>query len=87
MVGIFKRFWGQADDSNTESKSLFGWKKNSRDFFLSPDEAKTLGDIDYMRTSKTIHHTFPKVDNPDEGKVDVYDEVSSLEHIHLKEKH
>ena len=29
------------------------------DFFLSPDEAKTLGDIEYMRQSNTVTHTFP----------------------------
>ena len=71
MVGPFKR--------------LFEYK--SRDFFLSPDEAKTLGDINYMRTPRTIHHTFPKMDNPDEGKVDVYDEVSSLSHHSPSTKH
>lgn len=30
-------------------------------YFLKPDDAKTMGDIDYMRTSKTIRRTFPKV--------------------------
>ena len=29
-------------------------------FFLSPDEAKTFGDIDYMREVKTVERTFPK---------------------------
>ncbi|HEY9753058.1 MAG TPA: hypothetical protein V6C46_08900 [Coleofasciculaceae cyanobacterium] len=29
-------------------------------FFLEPDAAKTLGDLDYMRTKKTIRRTFPK---------------------------
>ena len=29
-------------------------------FFLSSDEAKTLGNIDYMRTPKTVRRTFPK---------------------------
>ena len=72
MAGLLKRLFGQ---------------QNSQDFFLSPDESKTLGDIDYMRTSKTIHHTFPKMDNPDEGKLDSFDEVSSLSHIHSTRKH
>ncbi|MFM7449552.1 MAG: hypothetical protein ACKO24_13265 [Leptolyngbyaceae cyanobacterium] len=29
-------------------------------FFLEPDAAKTLGDLNYMRTKKTIRRTFPK---------------------------
>ncbi len=42
---------------------LFGKKKNTVEdsYFLSPDDAKTFGDIDYMRKSKTVRRTFPKV--------------------------
>jgi hypothetical protein len=29
-------------------------------FYLDADAAKTLGDLDYMRTSKSIRRTFPK---------------------------
>jgi hypothetical protein len=28
-------------------------------FFLDPDEAKSMGDIDYMRTAKKVRKTFP----------------------------
>ena len=36
------------------------------DFFLDPDESQTMGDINYMRKSKKIRHTFPKtLKNPD----------------------
>jgi hypothetical protein len=51
-------------------------KKNKQDnvpkdaFFLSPDESKTYGDIDYMRTTKTVKRTFVKtVGNPQGGEV------------------
>ncbi len=30
------------------------------DFFLSPDDSQTLGDIDYMRKAKKVRKTFPK---------------------------
>lgn len=30
------------------------------DFFLEFDTARTLGDFDYMKTAKTVKHTFPK---------------------------
>ncbi|VEP15767.1 conserved hypothetical protein [Hyella patelloides LEGE 07179] len=30
------------------------------DFFLEPDDAQTMGDIDYMRMAKKVRRTFPK---------------------------
>ena len=50
----------------------------NQDFFLSPDEAQTLGNINYMRKSVRVRHTFPKtVKNPQGFEVEK--EVSSLE--------
>ncbi len=31
-----------------------------QDFFLSPDDSQTLGDINYMRKSVRVRRTFPK---------------------------
>ena len=31
-----------------------------KDFFLSPDDAQTMGDINYMRKSVRVRRTFPK---------------------------
>ena len=31
-----------------------------KDFFLSPDDAMTMGDIEYMRKPKRVRRTFPK---------------------------
>ncbi|MTF39246.1 hypothetical protein [Cyanobacterium aponinum] len=45
-------------------------------YFLDPDSAKTFGDIDYMRKSKTVRRTFPKTaSNPGGGEL--VQEVSS----------
>ena len=50
----------------------------NKDFFLSPDDAQTLGDINYMRKSVRVRHTFPKsLKNPD--GFEVVKEVSSSE--------
>jgi hypothetical protein len=51
---------------------LFGKKDNQpKDaYFLSADESKTYGNIDYMRTVKTVRRTFVKtVGNPGGGEV------------------
>ncbi len=38
----------------------------NKDFFLSSDDAQTMGDINYMRKSVRVRHTFPKtLKNPD----------------------
>ncbi|MGF1497360.1 MAG: hypothetical protein ACFB8W_11115 [Elainellaceae cyanobacterium] len=55
-------------------RGLFGTRKKAEQFdeeaqpkkqgayFLTPDDAKTFGDIDYMRTAKQVKRTFPKGD-------------------------
>ncbi len=49
-----------------------------KDFFLSPDDAQTLGDINYMRKSKRVRKTFPKtLKNKDGFEITV--DVSSIE--------
>ena len=53
-------------------------QKEEKAFFLEPDDAKTYGDIDYMRTVKTIKRTFPKTkSNPNSGTPRI-EQVSAL---------
>ncbi|GAB4526068.1 MAG: hypothetical protein Tsb0014_06040 [Pleurocapsa sp.] len=49
-----------------------------KDFFLSPDDAQTLGDINYMRMAKRVRKTFPKTLKNKDGFESIV-EVSSLE--------
>lgn len=49
-----------------------------KDFFLSPDDAMTMGDINYMRKSTRTKRTFPKTLRNKEG-FSFENEVSSLE--------
>lgn len=50
----------------------------NNDFFLSPDDAQTLGNINYMRKSVRVRHTFPKnLKNP--KGFEIVKEVSSSE--------
>jgi hypothetical protein len=47
------------------------------DFFLEPDDAKTFGDIDYMRKAKRVKRTFAKtVSQPNQPELDI--QVSAL---------
>ncbi|NJL99523.1 MAG: hypothetical protein HC924_12340, partial [Synechococcaceae cyanobacterium SM2_3_2] len=42
-------------------------------FFLDPDDAQTFGNIDYMRTPKSVRKTFLG------GKIEVVEEISAKE--------
>ena len=49
-----------------------------KDFFLSSDDAQTMGDINYMRKAKRTRRTFPKtLKNPNGFAIE--NEVSSTE--------
>ncbi len=71
MIKLVKSLFGsgQGDEGTVrqeESKPTpasmqqFQTQAASGAFFLEPDAAKTLGDLDYMRAKKTIRRTFPK---------------------------
>lgn len=50
---------------------------NNGSFFLDADDAKSLGNAEFMRKSKSIRRTFPKTVNGEE--LELIQEVSSLE--------
>ncbi|BCX12904.1 MAG: hypothetical protein KatS3mg067_1842 [Thermosynechococcus sp.] len=52
----------------------------SKDFFLDPDEAKTYGNIEYMRTPRVVKKTFPATGGAKE-EVEVVELVSSIEKV------
>jgi hypothetical protein len=49
-----------------------------KDFFLSPDDSMTMGDINYMRTSKRTRRTFPKTLSNKSG-FEFENDVSSMD--------
>ncbi len=55
------------------------------DFFLEPDDAQTLGDINYMRKSVRVRRTFPKTLKNKDGFA-VEKQVSATEDIDLSER-
>lgn len=52
-------------------------KQKAESFFLEPDEAKGLGNLDYIRSASTVKRTFPKTASNPEERV-LIQEVSSL---------
>lgn len=81
MVGFIKNLFSSKNDNNGEQPK----RQKQKAFFLDPDEAKTYGDIDYMRKPNTVRRSFPKsVGNPEGGEQ--VEEVSALEKKSLSKK-
>lgn len=72
MAGLFGKTKYIDDPSPDESQPT---QKNEA-FFLDPDEAKTLGDINFMRTPNVIKRSFAKTLKGGGGKTII--SVSSL---------
>jgi hypothetical protein len=53
LFGLFGKKDQKEESENPE--------KTESSYFLDQDSAKTLGDIDYMRTPKAVRRTFPTV--------------------------
>jgi hypothetical protein len=80
MTGFIKGLFGskrkKTDESAQASNSATDQKKGA--YFLDPDAAKTYGDIDYMRTAKTVKRTFPKTMG-NQGEFSLTKQVSAME--------
>lgn len=79
-MGLFDRLLGNRSASvkvsgqGSESKP----KKSQEPVFLDPDASSSLGDVNFMRRSNTIRHTFPgTADSP--GNKEMVAEVASME--------
>jgi hypothetical protein len=59
MAGFFSNLFGRKNNDNDQPKEAF---------FLESDEAKSMGDMDYMRTPNVIRRTFPKTASSPEHK-------------------
>ncbi len=68
-MGFFDRLRKSRSDSATkavnEKPAAPKKKKDDNSYFLDADASTSFGDLDYMRESKPIRHTFPgTADNP-----------------------
>jgi len=60
MTGFVKRLFGSKPKDVSVTSPEKKSQSSSSSYFLDEDSAKSLGDVDYMRTAKTVKHTFPK---------------------------
>ena len=59
-MGLFDRLLKKdSQDPNSSIKPRKPAKDKPEEFFLDADSSSSLGDVNYMRESKTIRRTFP----------------------------
>ncbi|MEB3184662.1 MAG: hypothetical protein VKM97_02135 [Cyanobacteriota bacterium] len=76
-MGLFDRLFSSgAGAASPQDKPQA--KKEAETFFLEPDAASSLGDVNFMRRSNTIRHTFPGTASSP-GNKELVEEVASME--------
>ncbi|MEA5535117.1 hypothetical protein [Crocosphaera sp. XPORK-15E] len=77
MAGFFGLFSGRKAKYVDEPDTNNAQAENKEAFFLSDDDAKTLGNVEFMRKPNTIKRTFPK--RPGGKGGEIIQEVSSMD--------
>jgi hypothetical protein len=92
MVGFIKGLFGSRSQNNDPQKNETQpsqspqadpapmEQRQSNAYYLAPDDAKTLGNIDYMRTVKTVRRTFPKTAGATKG-YEMVQQVSAMDKL------
>ncbi len=80
MTGFINRLFRRGSQPAANNGAQPAQPKRGGSYFLDPDEAKTYGDIDYMRTARKVRKTFKG------GKEEVTEEISATEKRRLEEK-
>ena len=76
-MGLFDRLFATRDGNAAAPKTPQP-KKEVESFFLDADASSSMGNLDFMRRSNTIRHTFPgTADSP--GNKEMVAEVASME--------
>ncbi|MCP9786328.1 hypothetical protein [Cyanobium sp. N5-Cardenillas] len=77
-MGLLDRLFGSRAASVTNPEAAAKAKPKAETFFLDPEASTSLGDVQFMKRSNTIRHTFPgNADSP--GDKEMVAEVASME--------
>ncbi len=58
MIAIIKSLFGGKKSSNNEPAPQKAPRQRAQAYFLDNDSAKTMGNIDYMRTAKSVKKSY-----------------------------
>jgi len=62
VTGFIKKLFGSKRQDSEPAAEIIKPARIERGnaYYLNADDAKTFGNLDYMRSSKTVRHTMPK---------------------------
>ncbi|WP_008314639.1 hypothetical protein [Leptolyngbya sp. PCC 6406] len=80
MTGFIRGLFGGGKKPRTPKPP-----KDEKAFFLDENEAKTFGDIDYMRTSKMVKRTFARKKGQTE-EVEIVRQVSAMDKVDVRDQ-
>ncbi len=63
MTGFIRGLFGGNKNNDAKEAAPKQPKRQAQAYFLDPDDAQSLGDVEFMRKSFEIKRTFPKVRN------------------------
>jgi hypothetical protein len=73
VIGLIKGLFGSkkaVDEVKVqEQKPVSSVRQNGQAFFLDMDDARTMGDVNYMRSVKSVKRTFPKTLDVEEASI------------------
>ena len=76
-MGFLDRLLGKRSSLSVQGKAAKATQKPEA-YYLDPDSSSSLGDVNFMRRSNTIRHTFPgNADSP--GEKEMVQQVGSME--------
>lgn len=81
MAGLFGLFGGKPKDDTNKGKQVKPRQPQPRReaFYLEPDDAKTMGNTEFMRKRNKIRRTFPKTKSREASEF--IQEISSIDKI------
>lgn len=83
MTGFIRGLFGSKPTDSVEEKAVPEKKAPApkpEAFYLDMADARTMGNTEYMKTSKTVRRTFPKtLDQPEE--LELIQQVSAMDRI------
>ncbi|WP_071518693.1 hypothetical protein [Geitlerinema sp. PCC 9228] len=78
MTGFIRGLFGSKKSNNGDRAPKKRTNRSSGTYYLDPDDAKTMGNMDYMRTPRKIRKTFAKKADQADANNERVEYISSM---------
>jgi hypothetical protein len=78
MTGFIRGLFGSKKSNNEKPAPKKRANNSSGSYYLDPDDAKTMGNMDYMRTPRKVRKTFAKKANDPDPNNERVEYISSM---------